>query len=230
MNGETPTPIDFPALYARFDAPVTAFDCGKRCAPYNPSGAPFCCDTRHAVPVVYEDEWLYLQANTDLWHPWQGRSPAEERRLRAEAPANMRLVECLGFQRCQRNFRSFSCRSFPFFPYITRDDRFIGMTYDWQYEKTCWLISNLAAVTPQFREEFFAAFDDLLITMPDEWDGYRNLAAIMRRVFSRWKRAIPLLHRNGHCYKISPHSGRMRRVSVKDLPQFGPYLEKKQAS
>ena len=45
----------------------------------------------------------------------------------------------------------------------------------------------------------------------------------MRRVFGRWKRAIPLLHRNGKVYKVTPHNGRMRRVDVNRLPKFGPY-------
>lgn len=215
-NGKKPS-LNFAALYAHFTAPIAAFDCGKHCAPYNPSGAPFCCDTRHAVPTVYEDEWLYLQVNTDLWHLWQGRSPTETRRLMTETPSNMRLVECLGYQHCQRDFRSLSCRAFPFFPYITRDDCFIGMTYYWQYEKTCWLISNLSTVTAQFQSEFFAAFDEVFINMPDEWDSYRNLAASMRRVFGRWKRSIPLLHRNGNCYKISPSSGCLRQASLEAM-------------
>ncbi|MEW5872716.1 MAG: hypothetical protein AB1894_25885 [Chloroflexota bacterium] len=216
-------PIDYAALYARFDAPIAALDCGARCAPHNPHHVPFCCDTCYAVPVVYEEEWDYLSANTGLWHPWQGRSQAETRRLLCETPPGMRPVACLGHLHCQRNFRSLSCRAFPFFPYITRDDRFIGMTYDWQYEKTCWVVNNLQTVTPQFRSAFFSAFDELFTTIPGEWDSYRSLSINMRRVFGRWKRAIPLLHRNGHYYKLSPRSGRLRRADPGDFPKFGPY-------
>ena len=199
--------VDFAKLYARFDAPIAALDCGQQCAPHNRYRAPFCCDTHHAVPVVYAEEWDYLQANTGLWHAWQGRSEAETRRVQAETPPGMLLVECLGYQRCQRPFRSLSCRAFPFFPYITRDDRFIGMSYYWQFEKQCWVISNLHIVTPQFRSEFFAAFDELFTLVPEDWDSYRNLAASMRRVFSRWKRSIPLLHRDGRNVLLSPHTG-----------------------
>jgi hypothetical protein len=61
---------------------------------------------------------IYLQANTDLWHPWQGRSRLKSAAC-VQSAANMRPGRVPGFQRCQRNFRSFSCRSFPFFPYIT---------------------------------------------------------------------------------------------------------------
>ena len=215
--------INYADLYARFDAPLSALDCGQFCAPHNPRGAPFCCDSQHAVPVIYEAEWAYLRANTDLWRSWQGRTPAETRRLQEETPAGMLPVECLGHQRCQRAFRALSCRAFPFFPYITRDDRFIGVSYYWQYERTCWVISNLEVVTAKFKAEFFAAFDEILWAIPGEWDSYWRLSASMRRVFSRWRRAIPLLHRNGHFYKVSPRSGRMRRAAMGDGPKFGPY-------
>ncbi|MBN1148961.1 MAG: hypothetical protein JXA78_17010 [Anaerolineales bacterium] len=215
--------IDFAALYSRFDAPITAFDCGAYCAMHNRNGAPFCCDTRHAVPAVYRDEWQYLHASTDLWRPWQGRSEAETRRLQADTPQEMLLLECKGHLLCQRDFRSLSCRAFPFFPYITREGWFVGMTYYWQFENQCWVISNLEVVTAQYRAEFIAAFDDLLYRIPGELDCYRDLSASMRRVFSRWKRAIPLLHRNGGFYKVTPRNGRMRRADPAWLPKFGPY-------
>ena len=45
----------------------------------------------------------------------------------------------------------------------------------------------------------------------------------MRRHFSRKKRAIPLLHRHGKYYKITPRNGRMRRISPESFPKFGLY-------
>ena len=217
--------LNYPDLYALFDAPIAELDCGKCCVLHNPRGVPFCCDIHHAVPVVYEDEWSYLGANTDLWFPWGGRTQAEERRLVDETPAGMRPLQCLGHLRCQREFRALSCRAFPFFPYITRDDRFIGLTYYWKYERTCWVISNLDVVSELYRGEFMEAFDEILMSVPGEWESYWSLSASMRRVFSRWKRAVPLLHRNGGTYKISPASGRLRRVNVRTFKKFGPYVD-----
>jgi hypothetical protein len=216
-------PIDFAGLYAQFDAPIAAFDCGERCAPHNERGVPFCCDTRHAVPTAYDAEWVYLQENTDLWHPWQGRSEAERKRLENETPDGMVLLECKGHLLCQRGFRAITCRAFPFFPYITRDDWFIGMTYYWQYEYACWVISNPAVVTPEYQAQFIAAFDELFERLPEERESYRQYSSTMRRVFGRWHRSIPLLHRNGKVYKVTPRNGRMRRVNVHRLPKFGPY-------
>jgi hypothetical protein len=222
-------PVNFEEVYAHFDASLANLDCGQYCAPYNRRGqggvsrGPFCCDTRQAVPTVYPEEFEYLQEHTDLWHPWQGRTLAETLRVQDETPGSMLLVECLGYQQCQRPFRSFTCRAFPFFPYITRDDWFIGMTYYWQYENVCWVISNLQVVTTQYRQQFFAAFDELFECYPQEREGYRLLSSSMRRVFSRWGRSVPVLHRNGNAYKVTPKNGRLRRVEAESFPKHGVY-------
>ncbi len=138
---------EFAGLYARFQAPLAALDCGQRCAPYNEGGAPFCCDTRHAVPAAYLAEWSYLQANTDLWHLWEGRTLGETEQLEALAPEGQVLIACLGYQLCQRDFRSLTCRAFPFFPYLTRQGQFIGLSVYWEYEECCWVINNLQVVS-----------------------------------------------------------------------------------
>jgi len=214
---------DFAGLYALFAAPIAAFDCGQRCAPYNERGVPFCCDTAHTVPSAYAGEWDYLLHSTDLWRPWEGRDAAETSRLRSQAPEGQVLIACLGHIHCQRPFRSLACRAFPFFPYLTRQGEFIGLSYYWKYEDRCWVISNLAVVSAHYRTEFIAAFDLIFEHMPEDRESFRQFSATMRRAFGRRHRAIPLLHRNGFAYKITPRNGRMRRVPVERLPKFGPY-------
>ena len=214
---------DFAALYPRFNAPIAALDCGARCAPYNERGVPFCCDTRHAVPTAYLPEWEFLKESTDLWHLWEAEQPAETARLQDQTPPGQVLIECLGHRLCQRGYRSITCRSFPFFPYNTRAGEFIGLSYYWEYEDRCWVISNLQIVSPDYRAEFIAAFDWLFEKWPDERESFRYHSTMMRRIFGRRGRAIPLLHRNGEAYKITPRNGRLRRVPVESLPKFGSY-------
>jgi hypothetical protein len=218
------TPADFPDFYSRFNAPITTLDCGDRCAPYNERGVPFCCDTRHAVPTAYQPEWEYLKENTDLWHLWVAEKPAETARLQAQTPPGQVLIECLGHRLCQRNFRSITCRSFPFFPYLNRTGQFIGLSYYWEYEDRCWVISNLQVVSTEYRLEFIAAYDGLFEKLPAERENFRYHSIMMRRIFGRGGRAIPLLHRNGKAYKVTPRNGRLRRVSLESLPKFGPYM------
>jgi hypothetical protein len=218
-----PTPAEFGRLYARFHAPITAFDCGAKCSPYNERGVPFCCDVNHALPTAYQPEWEYLQASTDLWRPWDG-SGRRAQQLKAEVPDHQHAIVCLGHTRCQRNYRAIVCRSFPFYPYVTLEGEFIGLTYYWEYEDRCWIVSHLDSVTSEYRLEFIAAYDTLFEWYPDEREAFRQHAQRVRRLFSRGKRAIPLLHRNGGTYKITPRNGRMRRVDPASLPKFGPYL------
>jgi hypothetical protein len=217
------TSADIPELYSLFEAPITTLDCGKKCAPYNERGVPFCCDTRHTVPSAYREEWQYLQVNTDLWHAWQGSTSQETEHLRQQAPDHQVLIECLGHKLCQRGYRSLTCRSFPFFPYITRQGEFAGLSYYWEYEDRCWVISNLQAVSAEYRRQFIDGYDLLFEQMPEEMENFRRFSSTMRRVFSHRRQAIPLLHVNGFTYKVSPGSGRMRRVAPQELPKFGPY-------
>ena len=214
-------------LYDRFDSPITEFDCGLKCAPYNANGIPVCFDICQAVPVAYHQEWDYLQQNTDLWHVWRGdeclQEPCNPADLRSEVPDHMLMLACQGPAHCQREFRTFSCRQFPFFPYITSDDRFLGLAYTWDFESTCWIISHLEAVTDRYRQEFILLYDQVLAQWDDDFESYANLSAEMREHFAAKKRRIPLLHRNNGYYLISQLSERLRRVPAGTFRRFGPF-------
>ena len=224
-------PEEIKALYAQFNAPIAALDCGKKCAPYNVGGIPFCCDICHAVPTAYNSEWAYLQPNTNLWDEWRAEKCTEDEverqqeyeELRAETPDNMVLLECLGPAKCQRDYRTLTCRQFPFFPYIDSQGKFLGLSYYWEYEDSCWVISNLQVVTAEYVQQFTATFDKIFARMPDEMENYHYHSERMRDEYNKIHRAIPLLHRNGHAYKISTHNERMRRVPISKMPKFGPY-------
>ena len=233
MNTKKPgkilkTPADFEAadihaLYAGFDAPVTEIDCGQMCAPHNPTGKPFCCDICHAVPAAYTSEWAYLRPRTILWHAWRGDecasvtdARAERERLQAETPPGMLLLACLGPTQCQRDFRALSCRQFPFFPYVTSDYQFVGLAYEWAFEQVCWVIHNLQLVTTVYREQFISTYDRLFALFQDEFDNYALRSEELRAHFASQRRRIPILHRNGGFYLLSPASERLRRV-----PNYG---------
>lgn len=210
-------------LYNRFDVPIMALDCGMKCAPYNENCVPFCCDTRHAVPTAYHEEWAYLSQNTDLWHLWHAETPEETVRLQAATPPNQVLIECQGYLHCQRNFRSVTCRAFPFFPYVDRLGNFIGLAYYWQYEDRCWVINHLEEVTPAYIQAFVQSYDQLFQAMPQEMDQFRYHSRIMRQVFGRRKQAIPLLHRDGTLVAVNTQTGQLSPINPDDLPKAGPY-------
>lgn len=217
-------PEAYTDLYTSFHSPISVLNCGEKCAPYNENRVPFCCDTRHAVPTAYQKEWDYLKAQTNLWHLWSPSDSKEVRRMRSETPAGQILIECLGHTQCQRDFRSITCRAFPFFPYISRQGDFLGLSYYWEYADRCWVISHLEVVRPEYRSEFILAYEQIFTAYPQEKENFHHHSSIMRRIFGRKYRAIPLLHRNGHAYKITPRTGRLRRVLINSFPCYGPYL------
>jgi hypothetical protein len=207
--------MDIRALYDAFDMPVTDIDCGQMCAPLNPRRKPFCCDICEAVPAAHHAEWDYLRRSTRLWHAWRGDECPDEQdadRLRAETPAHMILLACLGPAECQRPYRALSCRQFPFFPYITSQGRFLGLSIEWAFERVCWVLQNLGRVTPGYRAAFVRTYDDLFYTLPGEFDSYAALSEEMRATFAAQRRRIPLLHRNGRDYLLSPRSERLART------------------
>lgn len=212
---------DFARLYSHFKSPITTLDCGGKCSPYNERGIPFCCDIRQVVPTAYQSEWEYLRSNTDLWHLWRGGSQKDTIRLRNLAPEDQVLIECQGHLHCQRDFRSIVCRAFPFFPYLDSRGEFIGLSYYWQYEDRCWVISNLNAVTSEYLHEFFGVFETIFSSYPNEKKNFCYQSKLMRKEFHRRKRSIIILHRNGYPYKITPHNERKRRIQPDLLPKFG---------
>jgi hypothetical protein len=226
MTRDLPS-IDVRANYDRFDSPIAAMDCGVMCAPHNPSGKPICCDICYAVPAVYHQEWVYLQQNTDLWHAWRGdecaENPEDPAGLRAETPGTMLLLACRGPTHCQRAFRALSCRQFPFFPYISSGLRFVGLAYEWEFENTCWVISHLDEASEVYRREFIQAYDELFDLWAEEFNSYIARSEDLRAHYTAMKRRIPILHRNGGYYLLSPVNERLQRVEPAKLPRFGPY-------
>lgn len=215
--------VFFNGLYKQFESPITKFNCGYKCAPYNQKGVPFCCDTHHAIPTAYQSEWGYLKSHTNLWHLWNNSDFKHTNNLINLTPEGHVLIECLGHDKCQREYRSITCRSFPFFPYIDHNKSFIGLAYYWQYEDRCWILSNLQLITQQYLQEFIGAYQVLFDKFPEETENFRQYSIIMRRTFGRKKRAITIIHRNGNLYKLSPRNGRLRRLVYTDLQKFGPY-------
>jgi hypothetical protein len=219
--------LDIRSFYDNFNAPVTTVDCGAKCAPYNSSGKPFCCDICQAVPVAYQQEWDYLKHRTDLWHEWRGNEctddPVSPEDLRVDAPEHLLLLACKGPAFCQREYRASSCRQFPFFPYVTSNYRFIGLTYYWEFEPTCWILSNLKEVTETYRKSFISVYDDLFNYRFDEYESYAAISEEMRQFFHSENRRFPILHRNGGVYLVSPGKETLRRVTLDKLPRFGIY-------
>ena len=117
-------------------------------------------------------------------------SAEEVARLSEETPDSMMLAECLGPSLCQRDFRGLTCRQFPFFPYIDSQGNLLGLSYYWEYEEQCWVVSNLAVVTEDYKQQFLAAFEYIFEHVPGELENYHYHSEVMRDAFNEQRRAI----------------------------------------
>jgi len=217
------TPDTFREIFDFFDASVVDIDCGQKCKHLN-GGVPVCCDTQNAVPIVQVAEWHALKQRTDMWRAFEP-SCAVTHDIVDNLHASCKAVECRGAQFCERDNRSLSCRTFPFFPYFTNKNELIGLSYFWHFEDRCWVISNLARVTPEFVSQFLAAYEILFDADPAERDVARNYSATMRRVFSRWNRSFSIVDRHGGFLEIKPKGTGIDKIEADALPRFEPFLE-----
>jgi hypothetical protein len=208
-------------IYETFQAPVSRFDCGRKCAPHN-GGEPVCCSTEHAIPVADRPEFDLLRSRSDLWRRYKPPD-AQARREIADLHDDCVAIECKGARHCERDNRTMACRAFPFFPYMTRAGEIVGLAYYWAFEDRCWVISNLGIVTPEFVRECIAAFEMVFAADRLEYETHLRLAADMRRVFARRNKIIPIVGRDGTFLAVEPRTHVLRRVVPDEFPAFGPY-------
>ncbi|SKA24388.1 hypothetical protein SAMN02745126_04399 [Enhydrobacter aerosaccus] len=212
---------DFAELYAGFRSNISRFDCGRKCAPLN-GGSPLCCSTQHAVPVVHKVEFEYLKPRTDIWTKFKPYDYAT-RQIVNELTSDCMAIECKGARFCERDNRTIACRGFPFYPYLTRQKEFVGLGTYWVFEDRCWMMSNIELVDKKFVQEFVATYESIFKLDPSEFTTYVDFSATARRVYSRWKREIPLLSREGKLMIVEPSTGNIRPGTKKDYPKITPF-------
>jgi len=217
-------PKDFTKIHEEFAAPISkVHDCGQWCAPLN-NGQPVCCTVDNAIPIVDKAEWKSLKARTDLWSKYKvPKGDKHAQSIVDDLPDTCMAIECKGAAHCERDNRSLACRSFPFYPYIDKQGRVLGLAYYWDFEDRCWILSNLEIVEQEFVTELLNAYEFLFFKDADEYDVFKGQSAQQRRVFSRAERDIPLIGRDGELYRIPPHGGEPEAATPSDFDAHGPY-------
>ncbi|PCJ69769.1 MAG: hypothetical protein COA62_09665 [Rhodobiaceae bacterium] len=213
-------------IYRTFTASISnAHDCGQYCAPLN-DGQPVCCDVENAIPAASPPEWKVMKKRTNLWTKYFP-DPDDKHAVKEVESINETCIACVckGAAKCERDNRMLACRSFPFFPYLTKEGEFVGLGYYWIFEDRCWVISNLQIVESEFVKEFGDAYQMLLDADEGEYEAFLEQSAQMRRIFSRRGQIIPLIDRKGGYLKVLPKSGgKIEKASVKEFIKYGPYV------
>ena len=222
MSGP-PGNLFFEDLYKLFSEPLTDLDCGKKCGPYNDYGVPVCCDIQILVPAAYEEEWAYLQKTTDLWHLWQSHQGNDPVDLQEELQSGQVTLECLGYPRCQRPYRSITCRAFPFYPYLSSGGEFSGLAYYRDFRDQCWIISNLEVVSQDYKEEFQGAYQKLFEVYPETRTEFLEFSAYMREKSSRTGEDLIVVGFSGLFYLVNPSTEELSEINPDDLESYGPF-------
>jgi hypothetical protein len=214
---------NFQRLYKDFSSPITGVDCGLKCGPYNDYGIPICCDICQVVPSAFEEEWRYLESETDLWSRWEGSSTSEGKELLQELERGQIPLQCLGHEHCQRQFRTITCRAFPFLPYMDSRGKFVGFTYYPDYRELCWIISNLSLVTLAYKKEFQRCFQEIFEYFPEMKKNYQEYSAYLRDMIPSKDNDLVFFDFIGRVFQINPSKGIPQEVSYQDLQSFGPF-------
>ena len=220
---ESPDKSYFENLYKVFSKPLADLDCGEKCGPYNDYGVPVCCDIGLLVPAAYKEEWAFLKDSTDLWHLWQDVPKADFEDLQDELQSGQILLECLGYQRCQRPFRSVTCRAFPFFPYLSSEGEFIGLAYYREFRDQCWIISNLNIVSSGYIKEFQNAYMMLFENFPESRISFIEYSEFIRDQISQKGEDLVVIGFTGLFYKVDLGTEEVNQVSPADLDSYGPF-------
>jgi hypothetical protein len=75
----------------------------------------------------------------------------------------------------------------------------------------------------EYVRQFVATYDHVFEQFPEELKNFRYHSINMRRVFGRQKREIPMVHRDGETFTVTPRDGMLTPVDPATLPKFGDY-------
>jgi len=212
-------------IYKDFTADISkTFDCGRFCAPLN-GGEPVCCDHGHAIPAASPAEWKVMKKRTDMWTRHKPVDDPQAMKEVREIEETCRAIVCKGARHCERDNRLMACRSFPFFPYMTKEGDVVGLAFYWGFADRCWVMSNLHIVEKKYAKQFTAAYEMLIFADEGEKLAFMEQSANMRRIYSRKKEPIPLIGRKGEFLQVLPKSGgKIVPADPADYPKHGPYV------
>ncbi|HDD55243.1 MAG TPA: hypothetical protein ENG59_03265 [Chloroflexi bacterium] len=212
----------FRELYRGFAMPLSEIDCGLRCGPYNEYGVPVCCDIHLVIPSAFDLEWGFLKENTDLWQPWSCHGSVAQG-LEEELQDGQVLLQCKGYQECQRDYRTLTCRAFPFYPYLDSKGFFPGLGYYPDFRDVCWIISNLEVVSQVYKEAFQRTFQRVFEFYPEYRSNFASYSNYLRAEASEKNEKIVLLGFSGNAYLVNPQTEQNYEVDYKELGAYGPF-------
>ncbi len=183
------TEAELNKFYELLDESLTPYDCGRLCAPAN-GGEPFCCQVENAVPMLYREEFEYLQKRTELWRRWKPKTPIDKKMKREEETRILIFCECKGVKHCERQNRSVGCRTFPLEPYFDERGEFVGLIFMKEFRNKCPLMDRLSDIKQSVIDKHYEFWKLIMQIKKDEFDLYKSTSRGWR--ISATKRGVKL--------------------------------------
>ncbi|MBN1115372.1 MAG: hypothetical protein JXA66_08530 [Oligoflexia bacterium] len=186
---------DFRYLYNILDANITDFDCGAICALEN-DGVPVCCEVNVVIPILYKNEYKYVNRHCKLWKRFKPEN-AHDKRLIKDCGYDDIMAICRGHKDCNRNYRSMVCRTFPFYPFIEKNGNFLGLTYNYDFENKCILVGHPGMVNPVYIKQSLKAWNYVFDKDEAEYDAHYDLSRVIENKRRRKGKKIDIINTEG---------------------------------
>lgn len=168
-------------LYKLMEVPMTEFDCGQLCVTEE-NGVPPCCDALKTVPVLFKSEYEWHRKRNDFWRQMNEDDPVYNTFCELiDADDYEQFAICPGVEGCDRDQRSLVCRTYPFEPYIDEDGRLKGITFNYDEEEVCPLVSKLDLdLNGDYITNSLIYWDFIFKRFPDQFDIYYESSQQLR--------------------------------------------------
>ena len=186
---------DFEKLYQILQASVTNFDCGAICSKKN-DGVPICCEVNVVIPVLYTHEFKYVSARCDLWREFVPEDKSDQNMI-DDCGYDDVMVLCKGHKGCNRDYRSFVCRTFPFYPFISEEGVFMGMTYNYDFDGKCVLVNDHEAINKEYIRQFIEAWNYLFDIDEMEFEAHYDLCRDIEKKRKRERKPLHIINLEG---------------------------------
>jgi hypothetical protein len=184
--------LDWEKIYREFTACATDEDCGALCRSGS-RGIAACCDARRLPLIVFTEELAWARSRTTCWHRRRPRNPAEKHTFSRWAEHIVPSC-CVHPRRCDRPYRSATCRFFPLEPYLDAQGGFVGLTYIYGAARICPLVGRQMDLRQEFVDQSVAVWSQIFAAHPEERACYRKASRQLRYRFARQGRTIRLFH------------------------------------
>jgi hypothetical protein len=186
---------DFFQLYKILDTPITDTDCGAICSKAN-KGVPICCETSVVIPVLYRPELDYVSRHCDLWKEFTP-DPKIDKHLMDDCGYDDVMAVCKGHKKCNRDYRSFVCRTFPFYPFIDEAGNFLGMTYNYDFEGKCAIVGKHEMISKLYIRQFLDAWNYIFQRDEGEFEAHYDLCRDIEKKRKREGKHLHIINLKG---------------------------------